>query len=56
MICSECRMGAHWNNLANDANHEKIKKDMVGKSKSMHALCKDKGCFCQHRLGRLIQK
>lgn len=56
MICNDCKMGAHWNGYYVTQTNERLKKDFYGKSRAMHALCKDKGCFCQHRLGNLIQK
>lgn len=57
MICSDCRMGAHWNQMyVAETKYDKLRKDFKGKAQAMHSLCKDKGCFCQHRLGSLVQK
>lgn len=56
MICSDCRMGAHWNEMYIKEKYEKIKKDFKGKAQAMHGLCKDKGCFCQHMLGEMVKR
>lgn len=51
MICQWCRDGgdSYWESVQSNLS-DKIKKDLEGRSKALHAKCTDKGCFCQHRL------
>jgi hypothetical protein len=53
MICQKCRDAGDVNwAVVQSKFKEKLKEDMKSRAKALHALCKGKGCFCQHRTGK----
>ena len=53
MICQKCRDAGDTNWAVVQGKFTgKTLDDMKSKAKALHALCKDAGCFCQHRTGQ----
>lgn len=60
MICNKCKMAADGLEIAKlkyefvpkffKSEEEKFIKDAIGLTKTLHAQCKGKDCFCQHRI------
>lgn len=51
MICKECQSAGDALQRAEIGHDDRVISDELSRAKALHALCKDNGCFCQHRVG-----
>lgn len=54
MICENCRKAAEANKMVSEvALAHMWRKQERYRAIQFHMMCKDKGCFCQHRVAPL---
>lgn len=55
MICKYCRQAGDANKSVNEISLADMwRKQERYRAIQLHMLCKDAGCFCQHRVDRLV--